>query len=121
MKAVVKCLGVCVIGLASLTLLRAADQPKVPENVRELMQDHKYDEAAAAIDTLIADKDERPKNPDYLLYLKGRALHLAGKHREALQAYALIERDHGDSPWARRAKFGQAAALLKLGDFEAAE
>ncbi len=121
MKAVVKCLGVCVIGLASLTLLRAADQPKVPENVRELMQDRKYDEAAAEIDMLLAAKDDKPKIPDYLIYLKGRALHLAGKHREALQSFALIERDHAESPWARRAKFGQAAALLKTGDFEAAE
>ncbi len=121
MKAVVKCLGVCVIGLAGLTMLRAAQQPKVPEHVRELLQDRKFDEAADEIAKLLAAKDDKRQNPDYLLYLQGRTLHLAGKHREALQAFALIERDHAASPWVRRAKFGQAAALLKLGDFEAAE
>lgn len=124
MRRIVACLVACAtIALASLTVtvLRAGDLPKVPENVRELLQDRKYDDAAAAIDMLLAVQPDKPKNPDYLLYLKGRALHLASKHREALETFARLERDYADSPWVRRARFGQAAALLKLGDFDAAE
>jgi uncharacterized protein YfaS (alpha-2-macroglobulin family)/tetratricopeptide (TPR) repeat protein len=121
MRRVALTLAACVIGLAGLSILRAGDQPKVPENVRELMQDRRFDEAAAAIEKFLAAPDAKPKNPDYLLYLEGRALHLAGKHREALETFARFERDYSDSSWVRRAKFAEAAALLKLGDFEAAE
>ena len=121
MNSSLKSLAQVMFGLATLVVVATADLPavpKVPEELRELMQDRKYDEAAGAIDKLLGTK---PANPDFLTYLKGRAQHLAGEHREALATFARIERDFADSPWVRRAKFAQAAALLKLGDFEAAE
>jgi tetratricopeptide (TPR) repeat protein len=102
-------------------MLRAGELPqlpKVPQELRELIEDRQYDEAVAAIGKLL---ETKPANADYLTYLSGRAQHLAGKHRKALETFARIERDFADSPWLRRARFGQAAALLKLGDFEAAE
>jgi tetratricopeptide (TPR) repeat protein len=120
MRRVALSIVACSLALACLSILRASDLPNVPQEVRELMQDRKFDDAVTAIGGLLS-QDEKPKNADYLHYLKGRALHLAGKHREALETFAAFEREHAASPWARRAKFGQAAALLKLGDFEAAE
>src|SRR5262245_58905603 len=120
MKRVALSLVVAALGLAGMKMLHAGDVPKVPEKVRELLQDRKYDEVADAIDKLLSDPDSKPEHPDYLLYLKGRALDLSGKHREALAVFARFEAEQANSPWARRARFGQAAALLKSGDFEAA-
>jgi len=121
MKRIVLCLGALLLGLGTWTIFGAGDEPKRPDAVRELMQDQKYDDAAAALDKLLEANEPKPDKPDFLRYLKGRAQHLAGKHREALQTFASIERDFADSLWVRRARFGQAAALLKQGDFEEAE
>ena len=59
----------------------SADTPLVAEPIRQLMQDRKYAEAVKAIDEAAKAKDAPV---DYLAYLKGRALYLAGKYDEAV-------------------------------------
>src|SRR4249919_3910658 len=49
-----------------------AGAPKVPEAVRSLLQDRKYAEAVKAIEQA---STEPGAAKDYLLFLKGRALH----------------------------------------------
>ena len=121
MSMVKKCAAGFVIALVGLTFLRANDLPQVPQEIRELMRDRKYDHVVSAIDNAFTDQETKPRDPEYLPYLKGRAQHLGGKYREALETFAQLELDYPAGKWLRRARFGQASALLKLGDFEAAE
>ncbi|HEV3003964.1 MAG TPA: tetratricopeptide repeat protein [Pirellulales bacterium] len=93
-------------------------EPSVPANVKTLMQDRKYAEAAKAIDQAAKEKDAAR---DWLAYLKGRALHLAGQYDDAVAAYEALEKEFPKSPWLRRARFGRAVSLARKGDFEAAE
>ncbi|HUY89785.1 MAG TPA: tetratricopeptide repeat protein [Pirellulales bacterium] len=108
---------------------------KTPPAVKRLMQDRKYAEAAEAIDKLLADGESRrgalPRTKrqdaastgdrDWLAYLKGRALHLAGRYDDAVAAYEQLEKEFPESHWLRRAKFGRAVSLARKGDFQAAE
>jgi alpha-2-macroglobulin len=97
---------------------QSADAPLVAQQVRQLMQDRDYAGAIEAIDTAAKAKDA-PK--DYLTYLKGRALFLAGKHDEAVTAFDRLQKEFPASPWVRRARFGKAVALARKGDFRGAE
>lgn len=94
---------------------------KTPPAVKRLMQDRKYAEAAQAIDKLLADQQNQKTDRDWLAYLKGRALHLAGRFDDAIAAYEQLEQEFPESPWLRRAKFGRAVSLARKGDFQAAE
>ena len=58
---------------------------------------------------------------DYLLYLKGRALHLDGKYDEAIAVFDQLGKELPNSPWARRARFAKAVSLARKGDFRSAE
>ena len=62
----------------------SADAPLVADKIREAMQDRRYADAVKAIDEAAQAKDA-PR--DYLLYLKGRALHLDGKYDEAIAVF----------------------------------
>ena len=93
-------------------------EPNVPAAVKKLMQDRKYAEAAKAIEQAARQKDA---SRDWLAYLKGRALHLAGQYDDAVAAYEALEKEFPKSPWLRRARFGRAVSLARKGDFEAAE
>ncbi|HEV3025372.1 MAG TPA: tetratricopeptide repeat protein, partial [Pirellulales bacterium] len=93
-------------------------EPNVPPAVKKLMQDRKYAEAAKAIDDAAKDKNA---SRDWLAYLKGRALHLAGQYDDAIVAYEGLEKEFPKSAWLRRARFGRAVSLARKGDFEAAE
>ena len=95
-----------------------ADPPSVAEPVRRLMQDREYAEAVKAIDRASRAKDA-PK--DYLAYLKGRALSLAGHYDEAAAAFDAMPKNFPKSPWLRRARFAKAVMLARKGDFRAAE
>ncbi len=95
----------------------ATDTPLVPEAIRQFMQDGKYAEAVKAID-IAARKNSRP---DYLEYLKGRALYLDKKLDEAISLYDGFEKKFPGSPLVRRARFGKGLALARKGDFKAAE
>ncbi len=95
--------------------------PHVPTKISELLADHKYADAIAAIDA--ARKDAKAKDApwDYLAYLKGRALHLDGQYDAAVKQFTAMEKEFPGSPWARRARFGKAVSLARKGDFRAAE
>ena len=98
----------------------AAELEQAPAKIRQAMQDRDYDAAIKAIDLEAAAKDSvRPS--DYLAYLKGRALHLAGRHKEAVTAFDAVIKIEPPSTWQRRARFGKALALAAAGDFRAAE
>jgi alpha-2-macroglobulin len=95
-----------------------ADAPLVSVEIRELMQDRKYDEAVAAIDAALR-KDDAPKA--YLGYLKGRAFYLAKEYDEALDSFKQIQAESPESAWRHRAQFGEALAYARKGDFKQAE
>lgn len=108
---------------ASKEVPKAADVellplPKVPEAVSQSLQDHDYTAAIKAIDGAADAKDAAK---DYLAYLKGRALYLAGQDDAAIAQFDRFAKDFPDSGWARRARFGKALALAHKGDFHAAE
>lgn len=94
------------------------DPPLVPEPIRQAMQDRDYEGAVRAIQAALA-AGQGPE--DYLLSLKGRALHLAKKYDEAVAAFESLEERFPQSPWVRRARFGRGMALARKGDFRAAE
>lgn len=96
--------------------------PVVPDLVRQRLQDRQYAEAVAAIDQVLAAPDA-PSDlaRDYLGYLKGRALHLAGEYDQAVAAFEAVERQFAVSRWARSAKFARAVSLARKGDFQGAE
>ena len=94
------------------------DPPLVPEPVRQAMQDRDYAGAVKAIDAALAGR-QGPE--DYLLWLKGRALHLGAKYDEAIGVFESLEKRFPTSAWVRRARFGRAMALARKGDFRAAE
>ena len=62
----------------------SSDAPLVADKIREAMQDRRYADAVKAIDEAAQVKDAPC---DYLLYLKGRALHLGGKYDEAIAVF----------------------------------
>ena len=95
-----------------------AEPADVATSIRQLMQDREYAKAEQAID-LAASKKDAPV--DYLLYLKGRAAHLAKDYDRAIAIYDAALKGHADSSWARRIRFAKGAALARKGDFRAAE
>ena len=95
-----------------------SDAPKIPVEIRDLLENRQYPQAIAAIDTAMKVKDA-PR--DYLEYLKARALHLQQKYDDAVAAYELLEKEFPKSVWAQRAKFGRAVSLARKGDFGSAE
>jgi len=99
----------------------SADAPLVADKIREAMQDRHYADAVKAIDETLKEKDEKDSSHDYLVYLKGRALHLDGKYDDAIAVFDQFAKDHPKSPWARRVRFAKAVALARKGDFRGAE
>ncbi|HET6879013.1 MAG TPA: tetratricopeptide repeat protein, partial [Pirellulales bacterium] len=93
-------------------------EPKVPEKIRALLEDRQYAEAAKAIDQAADNKDA---DPDWLAYLKARALYLAASYDDSVAAYKAAEQKFPDSRWQRRYRFGRALALARKGEFQAAE
>jgi TolA-binding protein len=91
---------------------------RLPSQAATLLQDRRYEEAAAALKALAA-KAGAPA--DRLLYAEGRAWTFAGKYDEAAAALARVEKEFPKSPWARRARFARGVALAKKGDFASAE
>src|SRR4051794_10386709 len=82
------------------------------------MQDKNFPAAIAAI-------EEALKAPDAdrarLMYLRARALLLQGKSDVAATEFANLAAENRDSPLGRQAKFAEALAHARLGDFRAAE
>lgn len=99
-------------------LERLAGLPAVPRAIAEAIQDHRYDQAVHLIDEELARK---PAQPDYLVYLKGRALYLQQQYDAAVEVFRQAEKDFPKSAWRYWFRFGQALALARKGDFAAAE
>jgi uncharacterized protein YfaS (alpha-2-macroglobulin family)/TolA-binding protein len=106
--------------LLSLVMATAAwaETPKVPEAVSRLMQDRNYAEAIAAIDAAAKEKDAAE---DYLLYLKGRALHFQHDYDAAIAVFDAAVKKFPESQWARRARFAKGVSYARKGDFRNAE
>src|ERR1039458_6583492 len=96
----------------------SADAPLVSDKIREAMQDRRYADAVKAIDEAAKVKDA-PR--DYLLYLKGRAMHLDGRYDAAIAVFDQLGKELPNSPWTRRARFAKAVSLARKGDFHSAE
>ncbi len=106
----------CAIGIA--TAARGQNQPATPTEVSQWMQDRDYQKAVGAIDKALQNK---PESPDYLRYLRGRALHFQGLYDEAIAAFDELEKLHPKSEWARKARFAKGIASARKGDFQPAE
>lgn len=89
-----------------------------PTSIREAMQDRKYDEAVQLIDAELA---KGGGDNEQLLYLKGRALHFAGKYEEAVRTFEEQLKRFPDSRWTRKAKFAIGLAYARQGDYRNAE
>lgn len=122
---------VCLSLFVAASPAPAAELPRVPENIRRLMQDRQYAKAVDAMDAVLQAKpaDDAQKNGedankidrDYLAYLKGRALQLDHQYDAAVKAYDEMNKQFPKSPWARRARFAKGVTLARKGDFRAAE
>ncbi len=93
-------------------------QPELPENVRNLLQDRKYEEAQSALDAAMA---ATPDQADRFQYLKGRAFALASQYDEAIDAFRVLAQQHPESPWLRQARFATAIAHMRKGSYREAE
>jgi uncharacterized protein YfaS (alpha-2-macroglobulin family)/TolA-binding protein len=96
----------------------AAEKATVPAAVRLAMQDRRYDDAVMAIDAAPAGSDAQA---ELLMYLKGRALFLAKKYDEAINAYDAVANKFPDGQWGRRARFAKGVAYARGGEFRKAE
>ena len=91
---------------------------RVPENVKQLMQDRNYDSAIEAIDSAIGNADY---DSDYLWYLKGRAQTFKEDYDAAVTSLDQMIAKFPESKLLRKAKLARGAALAKKGDFLGAE
>ena len=92
--------------------------PPLSEDLANAMQNRDYAQAVQIIDRELA---ENGKPGDYLLFLKGRALHFAGDEQHAIDTFRQFAVSYPGSPWSRHARFGLAISLSRAGDFRQAE
>lgn len=86
--------------------------------IADAMQDAQFAKAVQLLDPLIA-KGEKPL--DALRYLRALALLYDKKYPESIAAADELLKAHGDSRWARKARYLQARALLEQKKFMEAE
>lgn len=103
---------------ADLTSVDTTIYALAPAAIRDALQDRKYAEAIELIDADLA-KDGGDK--EQLLYLKGRALHFAGKYEDAVRVFEEQLKRFPDSKWSRKAKFAIGLAHARRGDYRSAE
>ncbi len=96
----------------------AAAAPPLSDDLADAMQDRDYQLAVDIIDRALA---ENGKPGDYLMFLKGRALHFAGSDERAIDTFRQFEVTYPASPWLRHARFGLAISLTRVGDYRQAE
>lgn len=85
--------------------------PRLPASLHEALQNADFPEAVRLIDAALA--EPKVTSPDYLIYLKGRALTEAGELDKAWATFTDLEKTHPQSPWVSRSRFGRAAVLVK--------
>ena len=125
--------GVCVLGAAAwgqdAAETPAAEKP-VPEKpgitsaphiaiaIETALQSREFEQAVTAIDAELAKPEA--EHPDYLLYLKGRALTELKRYDEAVAAFTAIEQEHAEGAWVSRARFGRADVFVRTRNYQAA-
>jgi alpha-2-macroglobulin len=92
--------------------------PHLPDPINAALQDREFDKAVGLLDEQLA--VPKVAHPDYLLYMKGRALAEAGKSDEALAVYEGLEKAHPQSAWLSRSRFGRGAVHARARRFELA-
>ncbi len=92
--------------------------PHIPLEVERALQSREFDQAVTAIDAQLAKPET--EHPDYLLYLKGRALTELKRYDEAVAAFTAIEQDHAEGEWVSRARFGRADVFVRTRNYQAA-
>ena len=92
--------------------------PALPDELHAALQDRRFDEALKQIDAELA--KEKPVAPDYLLYLKGRALTELERYDESRQTFDRLGQQHAGSRWAARGRFGRADTFARQRDYRAA-
>jgi uncharacterized protein YfaS (alpha-2-macroglobulin family)/TolA-binding protein len=113
----IRAMTVSCVGVLALSLFTSTDRT-LPANVRDVMQDRNYPAAMAAIEEALKAPDaDRPR----LLYLRGRALLLQNKNEQAATEFANIAGENKETPVGRQAKFAEALARARMGDFRTAE
>ncbi len=109
-------LGLWMVGLLANAAAQAA--PPVPDPVSQLLQDRDY---TAAVQSIERSADDQRWDQSYLLYLKGRALHLRKDYDQAIAAFDQLNEQFPDSPWAQQARFATGLSYARRGDFRSAE
>ncbi len=92
--------------------------PRLPDEINAALQDRDFDKAVELLDKQLA--DPKVVRPDYLLYMKGRALAEAGQSDAALATYEAFEKAHPKSEWLSRSRFGRGAVHARARRFEQA-
>lgn len=115
---------VALVLVSGLCTFASADDETSPESaapsaVADLLQSREYDKAVAVIDKLLA--DPKVERADYLLYLKGRAQHFAGKYDDAIATFDVLLEKHPKSELLRQGRFAKAISLARKGDYRNAE
>ena len=100
--------------ILTVILMGASRAVPLDEGI-SLLQDRKFTDAAAALETVAGER------VDYARYLRALALFYAGKHAEAEAVCDGFLREHEKSVWLRKVRFVKAKALIAQGKHEQAE
>lgn len=91
--------------------------PVIPKEIHQALQDRDFAKAVELIDAEV----KKPGAPvDYLLYQKGRAQTELAQYDEALTTFLKLEKDHPNSRWLPRSRFGRAEVFQRKRDYRTA-
>ncbi|EMI19147.1 protein containing Alpha-2-macroglobulin [Rhodopirellula maiorica SM1] len=90
---------------AEITLL-----PDLSRGIHDAMQSRDFDLAVKRIDEALEKRSTASR--DYLQYLKANALAESGRDDDAIAAFKTLERQHPDSVWVPRSRFGRAHVMV---------
>ena len=117
MKALALTLCMMILLLGTYYWAEAEDGASV-KDIRAALQNKQFEEAFALIDSVLTTAEE---GRDFLIYLKGLSLFHNKNFSDAIGYCDEIIREHGDSPWYRKAIFLKAQCHIQLKQFEEAE
>ncbi len=80
--------------------------PAIDIAIHDAMQSRAYGDAVKLIETALG--KEKVSVPDYLRYLQGVALTEAEQYDDAISTFEELEKEHPNSPWISRSRFGRA-------------
>lgn len=96
--------------------------PRINTEIRDALQGREFAKAILLIDRALAATEPKRvvADPDYLLYLKGRAHAELGQSDEAIATFTRLEKTFPKSPWYSRSRFGQASVLSQKRNYKEA-